>query len=176
MNVSRPDSERALIHQACASAPGAWDRLVAMHGPAIWSAVSRVCPDPADAYQDAWAKIIVSLPTFSPEGTASLRTWMLTITHRQLVDRWRRRKLRQVEPLYEEEAPAEGGSPPGLRLDLELSLATLPESHRRAIVFYHLQDRDLDEIAQAEGVPVGTIKSRLHRGRAALAMMLGDPR
>jgi RNA polymerase sigma-70 factor (ECF subfamily) len=57
---------------------------------------------------------------------------------------------------------------------LTTALATLPAQHRRAMVMHYLADMPVVTIAQQEGVAEGTVKSWLHRGRAALAAVLGD--
>jgi len=65
-----------------------------------------------------------------------------------------------------------GPDPDGVAL--EVALATLSENHRRAVVLHYLAGLSVGEIARQEGVPQGTVKSWLHRGRAALAGQLTD--
>src|SRR5690606_22014330 len=74
-------------------APAPIDRadLVAAHGPAVYALCRRLTPDPDDCYQEIWEKVFRALPRFDPGGAASVRTWILTIAHRHLVDRHRRR-------------------------------------------------------------------------------------
>jgi RNA polymerase sigma-70 factor (ECF subfamily) len=60
-------------------------------------------------------------------------------------------------------------------LALREALQKLPEAQRTAIVLHHLCDLPVDEVAAEVGAPVGTVKARLSRGRAALAELLGDP-
>jgi RNA polymerase sigma-70 factor (ECF subfamily) len=55
------------------------------------------------------------------------------------------------------------------------ALQRLPEEQRRAIVLYHLCDLSVDQVAAETGVPAGTVKARLSRGRAALRRILGVP-
>lgn len=62
------------------------------------------------------------------------------------------------------------------RLDLFDALLRLPDQQREAVVLHHLADLPLDEIAERLGVAVGTVKSRLSRGRTALADLLDDER
>lgn len=56
--------------------------------------------------------------------------------------------------------------------DLEAAVASLPEPQRRVVVLHHLHDQPLEAIADAEGVPLGTVKSRLHRARNRLSEIL----
>jgi RNA polymerase sigma-70 factor (ECF subfamily) len=58
---------------------------------------------------------------------------------------------------------------------LEVAVGRLPEDQRRVVVLHHLQGLSLQDLAETEGVAVGTIKSRLHRGRARLAQLLETP-
>jgi RNA polymerase sigma-70 factor (ECF subfamily) len=60
------------------------------------------------------------------------------------------------------------------RVALQAALATLPERHRQAIILHYLADVSIAEIAAITGAAEGTVKSWLHRGRAALAQRLGD--
>jgi len=57
---------------------------------------------------------------------------------------------------------------------LVAALSTLPEAQRRALVLHHIGDLPVAEIARVEGVPEGTVKARLSRGRAALTLVLTD--
>jgi RNA polymerase sigma-70 factor (ECF subfamily) len=100
--------------------------------------------------------------------------WVRRVAWNLAVSRWRRartalsfaRRQRPVEP------QAEGPTPE--RVALVHALGTLPDTHRRAVVLHYLADLTVTEIADREGVAEGTVKSWLHRGRAALATRL-DP-
>jgi len=169
--MRRPVSTAALVPPSMLPAD-----LVNDHGPAVWALCRRLSPDPEDAYQDVWEKVLAKQSRFDPRR-GSLRTWVLTVAHRRLVDRHRRRKVRgPVMPLAV--IPAIGPGADELVADkrardhLERALAQLPDAQRRAVVSHHIHGLTLNDLAAAEGVSVGTIKSRLHRGRAALAQLL----
>lgn len=156
-------------------------QLVRDHGPGIYTICRRLCPDPDDAYQAIWARVFAALPGFDPSGPASLRTWIFTIAHRHLVDRHRRRAVRERHAV--DEPDVELSVPPVAehrltererRARLAEALDGLPEPMRRVVVLHHLGGQPLTSIAAAEGVAVGTVKSRLHRARAQLASALGD--
>lgn len=144
-------------------------------GGLVWAICRRLDPDPEDAYQEVWEKVLRG--RYDPAGTASPSTWIATIAHRHLVDRHRRRRVRgeaaeqdellDTSPLAPEALSAAAG-----RRRLEAALAELPDAHRRVVVLHHLHELSLEEIALGEGIPVGTVKSRLHRARAALAERL----
>ena len=121
-----------------------------------------------------------ALSRFDPDGRASLRTWLVTIAHRHLVDRHRRRRVRG-DVLEMRDLPVSSGVEE--RLDrgrrqarLEAALARLPEAQRRVVVLHHLHGQPLEDIALAEGIALGTVKSRLHRARGRLADLLGGTR
>jgi RNA polymerase sigma-70 factor (ECF subfamily) len=104
-------------------------------------------------------------------------TWIRTIAHRHLVDRHRRGKVRGVVLPYKDVAAplvsAEDALARRRRTQaLDHALARLPADQRRVVVGHHLGGLSLAELAEAEDVAVGTIKSRLHRGRAHLAKWL----
>lgn len=144
----------------------------------VWSLCRRLDPEPEDAYQECWEKVVKGLRRFDPDGSAKLSTWIAVVTNRHLVDRHRSRSSRGVE------VELDRWSPPSPRVDerfdrteriadLERALADLPEPQRRAVILHYLRDLPLDAIADSEEVAVGTIKSRLHRARARLTEILG---
>lgn len=147
-------------------------------GPQVYGLCRRLDPDPDDAYQAVWERVLQRWEQFDPRR-GDERAWVLTLTHRLLVDRHRRRKA-QGTPVALPELPAPAAEP-GQKLDaarrqarLEQAVQALPEAQRRVVVMHHLRGVDLETLANDEGVPVGTIKSRLHRGRARLLMLLED--
>jgi RNA polymerase sigma-70 factor (ECF subfamily) len=98
--------------------------------------------------------------------------WVRTTAYRLAVSRWRRTRLarrpsdRAVSPPTQSEAADES------RVALMTALRQLPEPQRRALVLHHLCDLPIQQVAREVGVPEGTIKARLSRGRAALALLL----
>lgn len=152
--------------------------LVRRHGGLIWGLCARLTADPEDAWQEIWEKALRALPRFDPSGPARFSTWLATLAHRHLVDRHRRARVRgeqvAVEPLAAVgPGPEEVVSQGERAARLEAALAQLPEPWRRVVVAHHLGELPLEAIAEAEGLPIGTVKSRLHRGRAALVSILG---
>jgi RNA polymerase sigma-70 factor, ECF subfamily len=82
--------------------------------------------------------------------------------------RGRRPVDRAVGPAYETAAPSES------HVALVAALKQLPEAQRQALVLHHIADLPVHDVAREVGVPEGTIKARLSRGRAALAVLLAD--
>lgn len=95
--------------------------------------------------------------------------WVRQVAFRLLANRQRRRRLAQRLQLRAPDyAPAE----PGEFLGVSRAVATLPFNQRQVVVLHHLLDLPVDQVASELGVPVGTVKSRLARARAALLPLL----
>lgn len=145
----------------------------------MWGLCTRLAPGEAeDHYQQIWEKVLRALPGFDPAGSATLDTWIGTIARRTVIDHHRRRKVRgevvELEGLRSDQAGPEGRVAERQRAAmLERALQRLPAEQHRVVVLHHLQGVPLATLATEEGVAVGTIKSRLHRGRAQLAAILG---
>lgn len=101
--------------------------------------------------------------------------WVRTTAYRLAVSRWRR-VVKGRRPADRAVGAATTTSPPSeAHVALVAALKQLPEAQRRALVLHHLADLPVHEVARETGVPEGTVKARLSRGRAALAALLTDP-
>lgn len=120
-----------------------------------------------EAFVKAWTK------RRSLDAEQSPEAWVRTVASRLAVSRWRRtqKALRPVDRSTASPAPPQ---PNELRVALTRALQQLPAAQRRAIVLHHLCDLSVAEIALETGVPAGTVKARLSRGRAALGALLSD--
>lgn len=119
-----------------------------------------------EAFIRAWSKRTHLADIAYPEA------WVRTTAYRLAVSRWRRVKLSRRAPdrAVQDVAPSRG--PDENRVALIAALRQLPESQRRALVLHHLCDLPVQQVAEETGVPVGTVKARLHRGRATLMTLL----
>jgi RNA polymerase sigma-70 factor, ECF subfamily len=133
-----------------------------------------------DATQEALIAIVRGLPRF--DGRAAFSTWAYRIATNACLDELRRRRRRPepVEPdLDRDTAWSERG--PDLdrsvtdRLVVDDALAQLPADFRAAVVLRDLCRLDYAEIAEVLGIPPGTVRSRIARGRAVLALHLAEP-
>jgi RNA polymerase sigma-70 factor (ECF subfamily) len=155
--------------------------LVDTHGPRIYAMCARLDPDPDEGYQEIWERVLGALARFDPSGPASIGAWIATIARHHLVDRHRRRGVRgEVVPIDRlpaiEPAADERIAVRQRNARVEAALKRLPEAHRRVLVLHHVHGVPLETLASEENVAVGTIKSRLHRGRTRLAELLGGDR
>lgn len=121
-----------------------------------------------EAFVRAWSHRRQLDKAHAPEA------WVRTTAYRLAVSRWRRTIRSRRDP---DRAVQQGTSPPEPSSDhvaLVAALRQLPEAQRRAIVLHHMCDLPVTSVAEEVGVPEGTIKARLSRGRAALLTLLGD--
>ncbi|MCZ7426670.1 MULTISPECIES: SigE family RNA polymerase sigma factor [Micromonospora] len=118
-----------------------------------------------EAYARAWQRWSQVSEYDDPEA------WVRTVGHRLLVNRWR--KVRNSVVAYRRHGPPPPVRPPSENtVALVAALRQLSSDQRQAVVLYHLADLSVAEIAAQTGVPSGTVKARLSRGRKALAALL----
>jgi RNA polymerase sigma-70 factor (ECF subfamily) len=131
--------------------------------------------DAEDATQMALISIVRALPSF--DGRSKFSTWIYRIATNAALDEVRRIKRRPLptdkESVYDTQT-GDQTSAVDAQMDVSAALSQLPEEYRTAIVLRHVADLDYEEIAAIQGVPIGTVRSRLARGRAQLAEILGN--
>ena len=124
-----------------------------------------------DCVQEAFVRAWQHHRSLEREG--SPEAWVRRTAYRLAVSRWRR--VRRNGPLLEHvEVPAQVQEDPRLEA-LLVALDRLPADQRRAVVLHHVCDLSVVDVARETGVPEGTVKARLSRGRAALGLSLSDP-
>ncbi len=126
--------------------------------------------DALDLAQETFLAATKGLAGF--RGEASPATWLVAILRRQFVTALRRKRVREAAP-REEEALTMPEEIPGPAPDFGPALARLSEPVRTALVLFYYENMDYAAIARALDCPVGTVRSRLHEGRAQLRRMLG---
>ncbi len=152
----------------------AFDELIERYADRLRGYVRRVANSESEAddlVQDTWLRVLRGMPGL--REPARLRSWLFGIAHRVLIDRLR---LRYAEPAH---APIEvlvdeaDLQDEHLRQDqVEHGLAALAPPEREAVVLFYLEQLSLAEMAEVTAVPVGTVKSRLHRARTRLRAVL----
>lgn len=131
--------------------------------------------DAEEIAQESFVRLLEHWPKVrtyeDPEG------WVRTIAIRMLISR-RRRRITAAAGLRRLASRTQVAEPPPVEPDTDLvaALATLPLSHRAVLVLHHMYDVPVGEVASRLRIPVGTVKSRLSRARAALAPFLDDER
>ena len=155
----------------------ALDALLRMHHDRLYAVCRRMTgndADAADATQEALIAIVRGLATF--DGRARFSTWAYRIAVNRCLDELRRRARRPV-PSGDElpEASSTFEAAAAARLDVDAALRHLPPDFRAAVVLRDLCGLDYAEIAEVLDIPPGTVRSRIARGRGALAGAIGNP-
>jgi RNA polymerase sigma-70 factor (ECF subfamily) len=178
----------ALVETALRGELEAFNQLVRRHQDHLYALVYRLVPDrdqAADVVQEAFFSAYRNLASFRG---GSVRSWLGRIAVNGAMDlqRARRRRPAQPYPELEDESwqpPTQGADEPEARsLTIERrralaqALAGLPFEQRSCIVMFDVEGYDYTEIAVAMGVSLGTVKSRIHRGRLALRAALEPER
>lgn len=178
----------ALLEQALGGDLDAFNRVVLRHQDHLFALVYRLVPDrdqAADAVQEAFFSAYKNLASFRG---GSVRSWLGRIAVNAAIDiqRSRRRRPSNQYPELEDESwqpPAlESEEPEARTLEIERSRAlaaaldALPFEQRNCIVLFDVNGYDYSEIAEIMHVSVGTVKSRIHRGRLALRTALAPMR
>jgi RNA polymerase sigma-70 factor (ECF subfamily) len=121
-----------------------------------------------EAFVRAWAHRRKLEKAEHPEA------WVRTTAYRIAVSRWRRTTRGRRPADRALAAPTSTAAPSETHVALVAALRRLPEAQRQALVLHHIADLPVHAVAREVGVPEGTIKARLSRGRAALAALLDD--
>jgi RNA polymerase sigma-70 factor (ECF subfamily) len=145
----------------------------------LWGVAMRMLDHPddaADAVQEALIAALRRAHTY--RGDASVSTWLCRITVNVCIDRIRRDRTRPTVAWGDRDLPSRA-DPTGelvTRMAVDEALAALPVEQRVAVLLVDVQGWPVAEVAQLEGVPVGTVKSRCARARTRLAELLGHLR
>ena len=178
MSAGEPD-DAELVRRAQGGDRSAFGELMRRHERRVYNLAFRLLggPDDAqDAAQDAFLSCYRNLGRF--RGDSAFGTWMHRIAVNACYDLLRRR--RPVQSLDAEGAPepavADHAEAATAAADVHRALQQVPLEFRAVLVLHELQDVSVEDVAAMLEVPIGTVKSRLFRGRAALGRALaGEP-
>ncbi len=152
----------------------AFDELIhRWHGP-IWQYVRGLSDDDdaaQDIVQDIWLRVLRGIGRL--RDPARLRAWLFGIAHRTWIDTLRKKYAVVVADIdeadrHESDDPMAADELEQDLVAMEQELSRLPPIEREALTLFYLRELSLHEIAQALDIPVGTVKSRLHRARHML--------
>jgi RNA polymerase sigma-70 factor (ECF subfamily) len=185
--MMRIDDDASLVAAAQGGDRDALDLLLRRHFDRIHAVCRRIAGstrDADDAAQEAMIRIVRALDRF--DGRASFSTWSYRIATNAALDELRRRGRRpQLHVVGDEDHGSATAEPAdelahrrveGVvdRIAIDAALADLPEDFRVPVVMRDVGDLDYAEIAEALSVPIGTVKSRIARGRRMLLERLGN--
>jgi RNA polymerase sigma factor (sigma-70 family) len=155
-----------------------WEAVARTHGRFLYNVAYRLTGNDDDAYdlvQEALLRVRKGLETYQP---GSMEAWLSRIVTNVFLDEVRRRRRRPVEALPEDPERLLPSSPGAdevtdrLSDDVQAALRRLPEDFRMAVVLCDVVGLSYEEISDALAVPVGTVRSRIHRGRRLLRAAL----
>ena len=180
--MGEDDRDDALARRAAGGETEALDALLRAHAPLVHGVCRRIlgnADDALDATQEALLAIARKIDTF--DGRAKFSTWAYRVATNAALDEARRRNRRAVPSdsvagALDARADGSGGADAGLddRIDVDAALARLTPEYRAAVALRDLAGLDYAEIAEVLDIPPGTVRSRIARGRAALADLLGN--
>jgi RNA polymerase sigma-70 factor (ECF subfamily) len=174
--MSPASLDEALVAAAQGGSAEAFSRLVERHQQAVRAFLRRACGDWAAAddlaqetFLAAWARI------GRLKAGASVRAWLCGIGYnKHLTARRSGARDRTREARYEAERPPVSAAGAEDRLSLETAMAALPVEQRACVALCLAADFSHAECAEALGLPLGTVKSHVLRGRSRLLQALGD--
>ncbi|GAB4366290.1 MAG: hypothetical protein OHK0021_09790 [Bryobacter sp.] len=180
------DSDAILVERCLEGDQGAWEQLVRSHTRRVYAICYRFVgkdEEAQDLTQDVFLRIFKTLGSFRA-GEGSFTVWLTRLTRNLLIDHYRRTKGQRMTDSIDDQLPVleetslAGGRTDGLLAGREASellqgaLQKLSPELREAVILRDLEEMEYKEIAATLGVPEGTVKSRLNRGRAELAKIL----
>jgi len=180
------DQDSELLQRCLTGENSAWEGLLRVYTRKIYNLCYRFtgrAEEAEDLTQEVFIKVFQTLRTYDA-AQGSFSTWLHRVARNHLVDHYRRTKKDRVTGSIEDdletiqEKPSPGVGPVGhleareLKEHLQRGLDRLSPDLREAVVLRDLHDLDYLEISQVLGVPEGTVKSRINRGRLELARVL----
>lgn len=180
--MDRIISDQALIDRYLSGDVEAFGELMRAHEDRVFAICLRTLGDremALDATQETFITVFRKVSQF--EGKSAFSTWIYRVAVNTCYDMVRRAKRKQADALPEHVDPPDVGvadelASTELRPDIDAAIANLPEEFRAAVVLSDLEGLALSDVAEIIGVPVGTVKSRVFRGRRLLASALGNLR
>ena len=184
-------TDAELVKQCLAGDHGAWETIVRQYNQRVYNLAYRFTgrfDEAEDLTQEIFLKIYRTLSTYRAESGA-LVTWIVRVGRNHMIDHYRKYKTERthtdsLEVEYEkaEENPARYANPAQALEQRELServhqaLLRVSEDLREAVILRDLEEFTYEEIADMLKLPLGTVKSRINRGRVELARIIGKMR
>lgn len=174
--MGRRERDEDLLARHLAGDRGAFEELMRRHEGRVFAVALRLTRDRSDALeatQNAFVSAFSKAGSF--RGEAAFSTWLHRIAVNACRDLMRRRKDVPLDPAagaFERAGEGSVEAAAGARVDVARALRTLPQEYREAVVLYDLAGLSYEEVAAATRAPLGTVKSRISRGRRMLARAL----
>lgn len=178
--MTKAETDQELIGRVVSGDNQAFDEIMRIHQDRVFSVCLRIVSDrelALDATQDTFLTVYRKAGQF--KGNSALGTWIYRIAVNTCYDQIRKTKRKRSAPLPDHLDPSDPSAQEAidsaaLRPEIEEALASIPVEFRAAVILSDIEGMSLPETARILGVPVGTVKSRLFRGRRLLAKRLGN--
>jgi RNA polymerase sigma factor (sigma-70 family) len=179
--AARPDSSDLSLDTAPDWTPPSWDEIVRTHSARVYRLAYRLTGNPHEAEdltQDVFVRVFRSLSSYTP-GT--FEGWLHRITTNLFLDQVRRKQRIRFDALPDdagdrlagrERTPAQVYDDEHFDPDVQSALDQLAPDFRAAVVLCDIEGLSYEEVAATLGIKLGTVRSRIHRGRAQLRAAL----
>ncbi len=190
MNTFRKLDDAALVRRALAGSQQGYAELVRRYERPLFSLILRLVSEASlaeDLTQEAFLKAFSALDQF--DGQRKLSSWLFKIAHNTTLDHLRRRQpatvpiggreegeagLEAVLVDSSVESPLAAAERGDLGRDLDIALGRIRVDYREVLVLRYQEGASYSEISEITGLPLGTVKTHLHRGRKEMAAVLGE--
>jgi RNA polymerase sigma-70 factor, ECF subfamily len=178
--VTSPPTDYELVGLVVSGDHDAFEKIMRQHEDRVFSVCLRIMGDrdrALDATQETFLTVFRKAGQF--KGDAALGTWIYRIAVNTCYDQLRKAKRRRTDPIPDHLDPVDPSAQSAidsaaLRPEIRNALDELPADFRAAVVLSDIEGMSMTEVALVLGVPAGTVKSRLFRGRRLLAEHLGN--
>jgi RNA polymerase sigma-70 factor (ECF subfamily) len=189
-------TDQEVVAQARAGRETAYRELIGRYERPVFSIIYRLVRDrelAEDLAQDTFIKVLNALDRYDPKQKFS--SWIFKIAHNTAIDRLRKREVdtlsldgspnartaddveaTRIVVASTEESPEEYAASREIGTEIEKALARLRPEYRTAIILWHIEDRPYEEIAEIMEIPLGTVKTFIHRARNELRKHLAHLR
>ena len=182
--ANSPEAIETLIQRCLQGDQTAWDAIVRMYWRKVFNVAYKFVgkhEEAEDLAQEIFLKIFKSLDTF--DRRANFQTWLVSVSRNLCIDHYRsvRKERQTIDRAVDASELAPASSDPGPMAALEQrdrltllrdALAALPDALRTAVLMRDIHELSYQDIADRLGLPQGTVKSRINRGRAELARQI----
>jgi RNA polymerase sigma-70 factor (ECF subfamily) len=177
--VTTPPTDIELVERVVSGDHDAFEAIMRQQEDRVFSVCLRIIGDrdrALDATQETFLTVFRKAGQF--KGDAALGTWIYRIAVNTCYDQLRKAKRRRTDPIPDHLDPVDPSAESAiesaaLRPEIRTALDRLPTDFRAAIVLSDIEGMSMTEVASVLGIPAGTVKSRLFRGRRLLAEHLG---
>jgi len=178
--VTTPAQEAELLARVVKGDHDAFTEIMRSHEDRVFSVCLRIMgsrDQALDATQETFLTTFRKAGQF--KGNSALGTWIYRIAVNTCYDQLRKQRRRKTDPLPDHLDPADHSAEDavdaaGLRPEIQEALAAIPDDFRTAVILSDIEGMALPEVAEILEIPVGTVKSRVFRGRRLLARELGN--